>query len=84
MCPEYSVILFACKWLRAVKRRRLQPGTSEYNAEFSAMADGPITGSECFKLLAEACSNPQGPSPHPSWSIFHNFAQFVNRYCLAY
>lgn len=77
-CPEYSELIFACKWLRAVKENRLKPGTQKYNAEYSPHTEPNLPASECFSLLRDACANPSGPSPQPSWTIFNSFIMFVN------
>jgi hypothetical protein len=76
--PEYSEMVYVCKWLRAIASGKLKHGDSNYIPEFSPWEDEEISEMECFELLCAACCRPDGPSPHPSWAVFHSFVVFMN------
>ena len=76
--PEYSEMKNVSKWLRAVKQNYLKHGHANFNGNYSPWEDADITEKECFDLLSEACCKPNGPSPAPSWAIFHSFLVFMN------
>ena len=52
--------------------------SATYNRDFSPLfSEEPISPLECFTLLKEACCSASGPSPNPSWSLFHSFIVFM-------
>ena len=76
--PEYSELIFVCKWLRALSTNKLKHGDDSYDPDYSPYMDTEISAEECFTSLCSSCISENGGSVLPSWSIFHSFVVFMN------
>ena len=70
--PEYTEIVYVCKFLRAYEAGKFKPGAT-YDAEYSPWMDQNITPAECFNLLAKYTAY----DGYPSFLVFHSFLQFM-------
>ncbi len=75
---DYNELVTVCKWLRAIKERKLVKGSGHYVSQFDPVGDAAITSGACYDILLDTCCKAGGPSPNPSWSIFRMFVMFIH------
>jgi len=76
---SYDEMLFVCKWLRALQSNVFLPSSDTFRPDFSVWADEDILSEECFTIMKDACCTATGRSPRPSWALFRNFVNFMNK-----
>ncbi len=69
--PEYSEMIFVCKFLRAFEDQKFLPGNN-FDPEYNPWIDDEITPSECFGIL-----NRHVQVEDPSWATFYAFLSFM-------
>jgi RZ type zinc finger domain/AAA domain (dynein-related subfamily) len=73
VAPEYSELLFVCKFLNAYEAGKFKPGDS-YDLEWEPWLEQDPSPAQAFKLLCKYTAEDDAPS----YNIFHSFIMFMN------
>ena len=70
--PEYTEMVFVCKFLRAYQQGKFRPG-DRFDPSWDPWLMEPPSSAECFDIVSQYV----GQDGRPTFLLFHSFLQFM-------